>query len=115
MRRYSGAVFQGASGLGSPAGFFSPSKFTPSRPVLGQAPPRELVEGVDVTRGQCLCEFMNDNELGQGCAVPSAGAEGGSAEYGTDGGSSGLSKNTLLTIAAVGGAGVAALLILGIL
>lgn len=114
MRRYPGVVFQGPSGLGSPAAFFSPAKFLPSRPALRQAPYHEPVDGVDVTHGQCLCEFMNQNELGQGCAVPTAGAEGGSAEYGTDAGKP-ASNSTILTVAAVGGVGVAALFILGIL
>lgn len=114
MRRYQGVVYQGASALGSPATFFAPAKFLPSRSALKQAPPREPVDGVDVTHGQCLCEFMRDNELGQGCAVPTAGATGGSAEYGTDAAKPG-GGNTLLTVAAVGGVGVAALFVLGIL
>ena len=113
MRRYQGVTYSGPSALGSPSGFFAPAKFLPVKSSLRQA--HEPVDGVDVTHGQCLCEFMNQEKgLGQGCAVPTAGAEGGSADFGTDAAKPG-SSSTILTVAAVGGVGIAALFVLGIL
>ena len=90
-------------------GFFSPAPFLP---MLGQPEP---VDGVDVTHGQCLCEFMEEAKLGQGCATSTAGGSGGSAEFGPDSAGGGKGVNTILAVAAVGGVGVAALFALGVL
>ena len=70
----------------------------------------QAVEGALVTRETCACEFFNA-ELGQGCATPTAGGSGGSVEFSPGA----QADNTIITVALVGGAGIAALFLLGVI
>jgi len=63
----------------------------------------------ETTHQECACKLLN---LGQGCAKPTAGGSGG-AEYGVGAGAAG--DNTVVTLALVGGVGIAALLLLGVI
>ncbi len=94
--------------LGSPAGFFSPAPFLPKDLGMGQ-----LIKGRDYTVPMCLC---TESSLGQACATPTAGGTGGTAEFSpTDGQAAGKGDSTIVTVAVLGGVGVAALYFLGVI